>query len=68
MNPSTKRDLEQLERMKASYEDLMMKWRNPTLEHHERQILTVSLMMLREYMVEKTRDVRRRLRGTSQYL
>lgn len=68
MSPSIRRDLEQLEHMNESYDKLMMRLRNPTLKHHERQTLSVSLAMLKECMTEKTRDVKRRMREAGKYL
>ena len=54
--------------MYSGYGELMMRWRNPTLEHHERQILKVSLFMLEEFMTDKTRDIKRRLRELNKYV
>lgn len=53
--------------MLASYKAFEAKLASTDLEHHERQILEAHLDMLKELMVDKTRDVRRRLRESKKY-
>lgn len=61
MNPSVRRDLQQLERMLDSYKRLTFKLKDPDLTHDKRQILRVSLDMLKEIMTDKTRDINQQL-------
>ena len=61
MNPSVRRDLQQLERMLDSYKRLTFKLKDPDLTHDKRQILRASLDMLKEIMSDKTRDINQQL-------
>lgn len=48
--------------MLANYKQLEAKLESGECSHPEQQILRVSLMMLEEFLIDKTRDVKRRLR------
>ena len=67
VNQSTKQDLQQLEKMLDSYNQLAAKLKDSELSNSERQIINASLCMLKEFMTDKTRDIKRRLRETLKY-
>lgn len=67
VNPSIQRDLQQLEKMMESYSKFLAQLEEQDLPHHQRQATEAALVMLKELMVNKTRDVRRRLRETHRY-
>lgn len=67
VNPSTNRDLQQLKKMLDSYNKLAAKLENPTLPDPERQSIKAALHMLKEFMTDRTRDLKRHLRETREY-
>lgn len=60
MNQSNPRDRQQLEKMLVNYQKLAAKLDDPNLPHSERPILEVALIMLRDFMANKTRDLKRK--------
>ncbi len=67
VNESIKRDLQQLEQMALQHSKFLSKLENPGLCHHERQSIEAGIMMLKEFMLNKSRDIKRRLRSTQEY-
>lgn len=67
MNQSTKNDLKQLEKMLINYDILSAKLKDPELSHPDCQILHASLDILKEFITDKSADIRRRLRESQKY-
>lgn len=67
VNQSTKNDLKQLDIMLASYNKFAAQLKDAKLSEPDRQMLNASLLMLKEMMADKTRDIRRRLRESQKY-
>lgn len=67
MNQSIQRDLQQLDKMLANYEKLQLTLEDSELSIPQRQVTEVAMTMLQELMIDKTRDVRRRLREVREY-
>lgn len=60
MNQSNPNDLKQLEQMMTNYRKLEAKLADTNLPHPERQVITAALIMLKEFMANKTRDLKRK--------
>lgn len=67
MNPSLKKDLKALEDMVEKYDHFVKKLLDPELPHQERQAAEAALVMLKEFISTKTRDIRRRRREDHKY-
>ena len=59
MNQSNPRDLEQLKQMLKNYNMFEAKLNDSSLPHTERQIIEAALVMLKQFMFSKTRDIKR---------
>lgn len=59
VNQSNPRDLQQLKQMLDNYDKFAARLDDPELPHAERQIIKAALVMLKQFMVAKTRDVER---------
>ena len=53
--------------MLASYNKFAAQLKDAKLSEPDRQMLNASLLMLKEMMADKTRDIRRRLRESQKY-
>ena len=60
MNQSNPRDRQQLEKMLANYEKLEVKLADPDTSHPDRQSISAALVMLKEFITAKTRDLKRK--------
>ena len=65
VNPKTlKRDIDKLKEITKRLEEQKLKAQDNSLPIYEVQIARASVAMLKEILIEKTRDVKRRLRGS----
>lgn len=60
MNQSNPNDLRQLRKMVDNYTKFEAKLDDPALPHAERQIIEAALVMLKQFMTTKTRDLNRK--------
>lgn len=67
VNESIKKDLQQLEQMALQHSKFLSKLENAELHHHERQSIEAGIMMLKEFMLNKSQDIKRQLRNTQEY-
>jgi len=67
VNPLLKKDLKALEDMVDKYDHFVNKLLDPELPHQERQAAEAALVMLKEFISNKTRDIRRRGRENRKY-
>lgn len=63
-HPALKKDLADLEMMTFRLEELQRQLQDETKPHHERQIISAAIVSLSEIIAVKTRDVKRRLKGS----
>jgi hypothetical protein len=60
VNQSNLRDRQQLEKMLVNYEKLEAKLADPDLPHPDRQSIGAALVMLKEFITAKIRDLKRK--------
>lgn len=60
-------DAEQLDKMIIRYGEFSHKLLDPELPHHEKQSINIALLMLKELITNKLRDVKRPYRGKGHY-
>lgn len=63
-HPALQRDLFELEKMVANLDKLLKQLEDKTLPHHELQITSAAVVSLKELIAVKTRDIKRRLKGS----
>jgi hypothetical protein len=67
VSKSIQHDINELNRMLASYDEFNARLSDPGLSNPERSAIRAALHMLKEIMTDKTRDIKRRLRDTRKY-